>query len=179
MWPEGHIPDSWKWRWLVGLLKSNDDTKLVNLRPIGVIKCLRKLWFGIIYNRISKTWEQFDNLDHAHHGFVPNKGTDSASIHLLNILERAKGSLTNVLMNMYDIKGAFDSPSHNGIQISLWRLGIPDLISQMIITMEAGSKTVVRTPLTQSILGEEGKPGLQQLTEEVSNAIFIPERGVP
>ena len=82
-------------------------------------------------------------------------------------------------MYMYDIKGAFDSPSHNGIQISLWRLGIPDLISQMIITMEAGSKTVVRTPLTQSILDEEGKPGLQQLTEEVSNAIFIPERGVP
>ena len=150
-----------------------------NLRPIRLIECLRKLWFGIIYNRISKTWEQIDNLDHAHHGFVPNKGTDSASIHLLNILERAKGSLTNLLMNMYDIKGAFDGPSHTGIQIGLWRLGIPDLISQMINTMEAGSTTVVRTSLTQSILDKEGKPGIQQLTQEVPNAIFTPERGVP
>ena len=46
MWPEGHIPDSWKWRWLVGLLKSNDDTKLENLRPIGLIECLRKLYLA-------------------------------------------------------------------------------------------------------------------------------------
>ena len=104
MWPEEHIPDSWKWRWLVGLSKSNDDTKLETLRHIGLIECLPKLWIGIICNRISKTWEQFDNLDHAHHGFVRNKGSDSASIYLL-ILERAKGSLTNIPMNMYDIKG--------------------------------------------------------------------------
>ena len=118
---------------------------------------------------------KFDNLDHTHHGFVPNKGTDSASIHLHNILERAKGGLINILMNIYDIKGAFDSPSHTGIKIGFWRLGIPDLISQMIITKEAGSKTVVRTPLTQSILDKEGKPGIQQLTQEVPNAIFTPE----
>ena len=45
--------------------------------------------------------------------------------------------------------------------------------------MEAGSKTVVRTPLTQSILDKEGEPGIQQLTQEVPNAIFTPERGVP
>jgi hypothetical protein len=38
--------------------------------------------------------------------------------------------------------------------------------------------TVVRTLLTQSILNKEGKPGLQQLTQEVPNAIFTPERGV-
>jgi hypothetical protein len=126
-----------------------------------------------------KTWEQFDNLDHAHHGFVPKKGTDSASIHLLNILECANDGLTNILMNMYDIKAAFNSPSHTGIKIGLWRLGIPETISQMIITMEAGSKTVVLTPLTQSILDKEGEPRLHKLTQEVPNAIFTPERGVP
>ena len=45
--------------------------------------------------------------------------------------------------------------------------------------MEAGSKTVVRTPLTQSILDKEGKPGLHKLTQEAPNAIFTPERKVP
>ena len=179
MWPEGHIRDSWKWRWLVGLLKSQDGSKLENLRLIGQIEWPRKLWFGINYRRVSHTWEKYDNLDHAHHGFVPNKGTDSASIHLLNILESAKGSLVNILMNMCDIKDAFDSPSYTGIQLSLWRLGLPDLVTQMIITMEAGNKTAVRTPLNQSILDKEGKAGLHNLTHEVPNAIFTPERGVP
>ena len=74
-------------------------------------------------------------------------------------------------MNMCDINGAFDSPSYTGIQLSLWRLELPDLVTQMIITMEAGGKTSVRTPLTQSILDKEGKAGLHNLTHEVPNAI--------
>jgi hypothetical protein len=56
------------------------------LSPVGLIECLRKLWLGVIYNRISKTSEKLENFEHAHHGFVPNIGTDSASIHLLSIL---------------------------------------------------------------------------------------------
>ena len=51
-----------------------------------------------------------------------------------------------MLINMHEIKGASAAPYHVGIELSLWWQGIPDLVNQIIIAMEAGSTNVVRTP---------------------------------
>ena len=61
---------------MVLLAKSADTADITNLRPIGLEDCLRKLWFGIVYKRIAEAWKEFEALDMAHHGFVPNRETD-------------------------------------------------------------------------------------------------------
>ena len=90
MWLQEHIPQQWKEKWAVLLAKSADTADITNLRPIGLEDCLRKLWFGIVYKRIADAWKEFEALDMAHHGFVPNRGTDSGILDLLNQLEKAQ-----------------------------------------------------------------------------------------
>ena len=51
---------------------------------------MRKLWFSISYKRIAATLDKYGALDEAHHGFVPNRGTDSGFLDLLNQLEKAQ-----------------------------------------------------------------------------------------
>ena len=51
---------------------------------------MQKLWFSISYKRIAAAWDKYGALNEAHHGFVPNRGTDSGFLDLLNQLEKAQ-----------------------------------------------------------------------------------------
>ena len=51
---------------------------------------MRKLWFSISYKQIADAWYRHGALDEAHHGFVPNRGTDSGFLDLLNQMEKAQ-----------------------------------------------------------------------------------------
>ena len=86
MWGQEHISQVWKEKWAVLLAKPADTADINNLRPIG----LEDLWFSISYKRIAATWSKYDALDEAQHGFVPNRGTDSGFLDLLNQLEKAQ-----------------------------------------------------------------------------------------
>ena len=78
LWLQEDIPQQWKEKWAVLLAKSADTAAITNLRSIGLEDCLRKLWFGIVYKRIADAWKEFEALDMAHHGFVPNRGQTAA-----------------------------------------------------------------------------------------------------
>ena len=73
-------------KWAVLLAKTADTADINNLRPIGLEDYMRKLWFSISYKRIAAAWDKYGTLDEAHHGFVPNRGTDSGFLDLLNQL---------------------------------------------------------------------------------------------
>jgi hypothetical protein len=88
MWRQEHIPQACKEKWAVPLAKAADTADINNLRPIGLEDCMRKLWFSISYKRIAATWSEYGALDEAHHGFIPNRGTDSGFLDLLNQLEK-------------------------------------------------------------------------------------------
>ena len=51
---------------------------------------MQKLWYSISYKRIVATWGKYGALDDAHHGFVPNGGTASGFLDLLNQLKKAQ-----------------------------------------------------------------------------------------
>ena len=84
MWRQQHIPQAWKEKWAVLLAKTADTADINNLRPIGLEDCMQILWFSISYKRIAAAWDKYGALDEAHHGFVPNRGTDSGFLDLLN-----------------------------------------------------------------------------------------------
>ena len=121
---------------------------------------MRKLWFSISYKRIAATWSKYDALDEAHHGFVPNRGTDSGFLDLLNQLEKAQEWGVSALLCSWDVKRAFDSVSRTVIRMALNRLGVPANLINMIHAMEVEGITIVRTPLTQYIYDTEGMEGL-------------------
>ena len=94
-------------KWAVLLAKTADTADINNLRPIGLEDCMQKLWFSISYKRI------------AHHGFVPNRGTDSGFLDLLNQLEKAQEWGVSALLCSWDVKRAFDSVSRTVIRMAL------------------------------------------------------------
>jgi hypothetical protein len=111
MWGQEHIPQAWKEKWAVLLAKPADTADINNLRPIGLKDCMRKLWFSISYKRIAATWSKYGALDDAYHGFVPNRGTDSGFLDLLNQLEKAREWGVSALLCSWDVKRVFDSVS--------------------------------------------------------------------
>ena len=110
-------------KWAVLLAKTTDTADINNLRPIGLEDCMQKLWFSISYKRIAATWDKYGALDEAHHGFVPNRGTDSGFLDLLNQLEKAQEWGVSALLCSWDVKRAFDSVSRTVIRMALNRLG--------------------------------------------------------
>ena len=63
LWPTQHIPDFWKQRWLVPLLKTTELSNIEDLRPICLLEIFRKLWTSILTHRIHGAWETHDMLD--------------------------------------------------------------------------------------------------------------------
>ena len=125
LWGQEHILQTWKEKWAVLLAKTTDTADINNLRPIGLEDCMRKLWFSISYKQIADAWYRHGALDEAHHGFVPNRGTDSGFLDLLNQMEKAQewGGVSALICS-WDVKRAFDSVSRTAIRMALNRLGM-------------------------------------------------------
>ena len=116
--------------------KTADTADINNLRPIGLESCIRKLWFSISYKRIAATWAKYGALDEAHHGFVPNRDTDSGFLDLFNQLEKAQEWEVSALVCFWDDKRAFDSVSRKVIRMALNRLRVPANMINMVHEME-------------------------------------------
>jgi hypothetical protein len=97
---------------------------------------MRKLLFSISYKRIVDAWYRHGTLDEAHHGFVPNRGTDSGFLDLLNQMEKAQKWGVSALICSWDVKRAFDSVSRTAIRMALNRLGVPRNVINMVHEME-------------------------------------------
>jgi hypothetical protein len=109
---------------------------------------MRKLWLSISYKRIAATWAKYGALNETHHGFVPNRGTDSGFLDLLNQLEKAHEWGVSALLYSSDVKQAFNSVSRTVIRMALNRLGVPANMINMVHAMEVEGITIVRIPLT-------------------------------
>jgi hypothetical protein len=96
-----------------------------NLRPIGLLDCPRKLWFGIIFRHMPTTWINHGALKPGHHGFVTHHGTDSSMIELEKYLEEAQENVISALVSSWDVNQAFDIVSRTAIRMELHRLGVP------------------------------------------------------
>ena len=85
------------------LAKTTDMADINTLIPIGLEDCMPKLWLSISYKRITAAWHKHGALHEAHHGFVPNRGTDSGFLDLLNQLEEAQEWGVSALLCSWDV----------------------------------------------------------------------------
>ena len=163
-WERGEVTDSWRWKWLAPIPKVADP-HLDDLRPLGLLEPLRKVWMSIFVRRIWKFWGKAGVINNGQHGSVPGRSTATAICELVDALETAKECRSTVYVSSWDIRRAFDSVSKPLMQWALKRLGIPEDLIRMFSATEEGGGTIVRTPYAIHEM-KNGKPkeglGFQQ-----------------
>ena len=91
MYSRQEIPEWWKWRLLAPKPKITDkDVPLTALRPLMLIEVTRKIWMSILVHRIQRALAKHQLLHTAQHGYIINRGTDTAALELLTALEERK-----------------------------------------------------------------------------------------
>ena len=81
--------DGWGDRWLVPIPKIVDPS-LGDLRPIMLVDVLRKIWVGLLMDKIRQMWDKWGLINEAQHGFMSGKGTHTAIPHLISLFETAR-----------------------------------------------------------------------------------------
>ena len=85
LWDQKDTPTWMQWGWLCPKPKDPEaEITLDGLRPLILLEVIRKLWVGIVVNRITRAWERHGVLAPGQHGFRPGRGTDSALLQFLN-----------------------------------------------------------------------------------------------
>ena len=151
IWETKAVPDFWKWKWLVPIPKDPDDVSLSTLRPIMLIETTRKLWGRLIMRKIQTVWTEMETLSKAQHGGLPERGTDTANVQHINIMESAMATLAALHLSSWDMQKAFDAVSRNAMVLGWERLGVPRDVAEWIGGMDDDGRVVVRTPAAASI----------------------------
>ena len=89
-------------------------------------------------------------MNEAQHGYMRNRGTDSASLIFINLVESAEYSRDTSHRTSYDMSRAFEAVSKNLQAIAWRRLGVPDDVADWLVDMDVNGVTVVRSPFSQA-----------------------------
>ena len=146
LWERKYLPQWMRDRMMALIPKKAGDPTLDNLRPIGLLEVLRKLWTGIIIRRIQAVWEANQSLHPSQHGYRWRNGTDHAIARAQNKIEAAKTAGTTMQAALWDIKAAFDSVPRPLMKLAWRRLGLPDDVADWITQLDEGGLTFPATP---------------------------------
>lgn len=124
---EQRFPDEYKDSFIVPILKdARKDTSLDNLRPIGLLCALGKVYERILYNRLNFYLHTRQKMDTNQYGFTPNKSTIEALAAIQQVRERNRNHSRKELVVSLDIKGAFNAVTHRSIILAMSKYGCPD-----------------------------------------------------
>ena len=117
------------------------------MRPLMLLKVLRKLWLSLILKPISTYLNQQRLICSYQVGGIPNSGTEDAILQLVNALEDSTERAENIEILAFDKAKAFDSPGRlSGISIAWQRMGIPHDIANYIADCDNYNQIFPRTP---------------------------------
>jgi hypothetical protein len=159
MWGAKHVPEFWKLKGLIGIPKTKVVTGVNDLRPIGHIERTRKLWTTMVTRRILGVLRR--RLQDNHCGGLANKGTDTALIQLISLLEdledvngAADHEVSDAPLDFmsWDTAKAFDSVG-NHVQYAAWRrLEVPVNIASWLMNLDLGGFFVIMMPHSRKTL---------------------------
>ena len=133
---------------------------------------------GTIVGWIVEVWETHDVLSPGQYGFRRGRGCESATIQVINALEDAEESSTEIHGSSWDIKRAFDTIRKPILQMSWERLGVPKNIEKYIIDLDKECLTIPLTPHAMKILSQHGIQAFGQAPSNNKCASgFFPQTG--
>jgi len=170
IWREGSVPPEWKNR-LIRLIPKIPTPTIDDLWPISLLEITRKLWFSLVLAVIKEGLSREGILSNAQHGISGGKGTHTASVQFINLLEEANLNADTLFYSTWDITRAFDSPAKN-LMVQAWiRVGVPTRVAHLLVDLDTGGKSIVATPLSQRIIHRRGINGQQ------AQQYFVADRG--
>ena len=92
-----------------------------------LLDVLRKVWTTLVMGNITKVLLKHRVLRVTQHAYLPLRGTDSANIQVVNILEAAFSEKRSLDGSSWDIRKAFDSVGKWLIRLAWRRLGYRNL----------------------------------------------------
>jgi hypothetical protein len=159
LWRAKHVPEFWTLKGLVGLPKKDEVRSVNDLRPIELIEVTRKLRTAMVLHRLQHALKK--RLQANHCRGLSNKGTDTALIQLINLLEDAQehnaaatSEATDVPLDFtsWDTEKAFDSVG-NHVQYASWRrMGVPPDITMWLLKLDMGVGFVLLSSHTKKTL---------------------------
>ena len=89
----GLFPTDMKKSIIKPLFKNNDNTNIINYRPIALLPQISKIFEKIIYNRLSNFIIKHKIINKNQYGFIPKSNT---TISLLNIQHYILQKIVNI-----------------------------------------------------------------------------------
>ena len=100
---------------------------------------------GISVGRITTLWEIESALSDGQYGFRRARNTESPTSQVINALEEAAESATEIHESSWDIRRAFDSVPKSILTMSWERLGVPRHVADFIVNLDRGCLAVLLT----------------------------------
>jgi hypothetical protein len=129
----GNIPTEWNKGKTILLTKvepfNGDPNKL---RPICLINTIRKIFTGIIDNRLKDYLEKYQLLLGTNFGFQRGMSTSNSIFTIKSIIDIAEREKAPLILTLLDIRKAYDTVPGAALQHGLRRLGIPNLLIALI-----------------------------------------------
>ena len=152
------VPDQWLEEVICPISKSGSPVcRTDDLRPIKLLEVSKKAVLSILKARLRLVLENSGILDEAQHGLRPGRGTQTATIAVMSMYERAERNhqpLTGVFL---DIKKAYDSVERGaGKAMALRRLGVDEETIEYLVHVDRGNTNWVRTGW-EALRKEEGR----------------------
>ena len=149
-WDKKSVIKGWGRRLLKTIPKIK-DAGLSDLRPLMLIEVMRKIWAGLVMNKIAKFWEKWGLVDKSQHAYLRGKGTHTVLPQLLNCLEGARDFATSLFISSWDMRRAFDSVGRRFLLWCLVRLKVPRELASYMISMDDEGEVFVKCPHNMEI----------------------------
>ena len=174
------IPESWMHRWISVIPKDKSGPIQLNrIRPISLYEVTRKIWTGILNRRIMNIWEREKVLHSAQYGYRQNRGTETAILQLINIIEDADEFHKPFFLMGFDTKKAFDAVNKQVMKIAWIRLGIPPDIAEYFTELDIEGLTVIKSPHANQVYHSVGKTAvLSESTSDTTAEAYVARDGI-
>lgn len=147
------IPQEWHCSNIFLIYKSDDAANPNNYHPIALLNTLNKLFACLINKRLSNFLETNLILSDMQGGFWPGRTTFTKIWTLVQLIEHTNTNHRNIHVAYIDLKKAYDSVEHWGLNKVLTDYGFSPQFIHLIMTMCTNNTSQIITPysLTQEI----------------------------
>ena len=126
--------------------KGGSDGSLSNHRPLALIAVLRKVFTGIVVDRMRCDWSRLKVLCEWNPDFQAGRTTTNAILPVRTAAEYCVATKTEMAVLLDDLKWFFDTPANSVIELAFMRLGVPAFYATMRNDIDMHTPPSPRSP---------------------------------